>query len=163
MKQIGSKNYLGITYRVTNVEPLMGYGKIWFGGNFIGTDKDLIYINGYLLSTLKEIRECTVADFDTSDKDLLFKTLYERLNDHDDFDIHDYLVRGATFTDYFYIFSFRDENYRIHILWKLRQGSTFSDLKNASRAVHYFTVPYIEYAAFFDEAQLEISNYGKNV
>jgi len=157
MKLIGGKKHMGVTFKVTDAKSLMGYAKIWFGGNFIGTSKDLIYLDGYLLGMLEEIRDSGFGDLGTSDKNILFDALYKRLGNVDDLEIHNYLVRGATFTDDFIIFSFRDDGYMLHIVWKLmRKPTFFSDLKNASEEVHYFTVPYIEYAAFVNEVASEI-------
>lgn len=107
----------------------MGYAKIWFGSNFLGTEEDYIYLDGYLLEGLRSISFSPEIDMlVVSDEKEMFRKLIKRLNDLDDNNIYRYVRNFGTMTDDFLIFSFMYEN-NIHIMWKLINNDTpFFDL-----------------------------------
>ena len=146
MKLVGNKNDFGVEYKVKSINPLMGYAKVWFGGDYLGTSEDYIYLEGYLLSGLRDISFSLEIDFPLSDKDEMFLKLYSRLQDSNDNNIHRYVRNFGTMTDDFAIFSFLHES-TIHILWKLINDDTpFSDLNNLSiDEVNYFSIDKREY------------------
>jgi hypothetical protein len=158
MKTIGDKRVFALTYRThPDYSRFMGYAKIWLGGNFLGTDGDLIFIKSYVLFVLEQFVTAETADFDTTNTHALFTSLYTRLSDINDDEVRKYLVGGATFTDDFTAFAFYDSNDVLHIIWKLMENvAMFPDLAHASLEVHHFTISRKEYLHIFETIKNEL-------
>jgi hypothetical protein len=158
MKTIGDKQVFAVTYLIDpNYSRFMGYAKIWMGGNFLGTDGDLIFIKSYVLFVLGQFVNAERADFDTTNIDALFTALYTRLSDIDDDEVEKYLVSNTTFTDHFIAFSFYDSNDVLHIIWKLMENvEDFSDLAHAPLDIHHFTIARKEYGHIFEKIKQQL-------
>ncbi|UUF15513.1 MULTISPECIES: hypothetical protein [Flavobacterium] len=164
MNIAGDKNIFAVEYEIINFENLMGFSKIWLGGNSIGTIEDLIYMDGYLLNGLREISNSkTISDFIIEDQNLLFDLLVEKLENETDDNTYKYLISFGTFCDDFIIFSFLNNN-QIHVLWKLLSNKTiFTDLNNQSKKVNYFKIKKDLYDKRLKEIETEILNNHKNI
>ena len=51
---IGNKKSFVVEFTQSESDPKMGYGKIWMQNEFYGTNENLIYFQGYLISLLDE-------------------------------------------------------------------------------------------------------------
>ena len=105
----------------------MGYGRIWIKNEFIGTSKDLIHLNGYLLGTLYELKNTKELSDDLKHltKDQLFNLFHNGEYEHS----NKYIISGSTFTDDFSIWAYRLEDMTF-ILWKILRTDFFDDLSN---------------------------------
>ncbi|QYS87096.1 hypothetical protein JJC03_03780 [Flavobacterium oreochromis] len=146
MKLIGNKEEFAVQYEITDKQNWMGYSKVWFGDNPIGTDEDIIYIKGYLIKGLEKIGNSYDIDMDYDyEKETLFKKLEQRLKNSNDDQIRKYLVIFGTFCDDFTIFSFLIED-EINIIWKLNSNDTpFTDLSNLDLSVNHFKIKKTSY------------------
>ena len=61
---IGNKKSFVVEFTQSESDPKMGYGKIWMQNEFYGTNEDLIYFQGYLISLLDEWIGVKKIDFD---------------------------------------------------------------------------------------------------
>jgi hypothetical protein len=130
---IGDKNNFAVEYSFEGeYSEGMGYGRIWIGKEFFGTNKDLIYLGGYLLKTLHEIKDAKELNEDLKHlpKDKLFDLFYSG----DYYDSDKYLVRGSTFTDDFSIWCYRIGNVT-YILWKIIRTDFFDDLNDYKKDI----------------------------
>lgn len=128
---IGDKEDFAVEYTYAHNHPSdMGYGKIWIKNKFIGSSQDLIFLPGYLLGTLNELRTAKELkhDWRNSTKEQLLNLL--SVATHKD----SYQVRGATFTDDFSIWTYRLKD-RTYFLWQIIQTDSFDDLKDYQRDV----------------------------
>ena len=159
MKIIGLKEQFTVEYKIVDHKRLMGYSKIWFGINSLGTIEDLIYIDGYLIKGLQKIANSIYIDMDVeSDKNMLFNKLNARLNDLNDNEIRKYLKIFGTFCDDFTLFSFLIKN-EINIIWKLNSNNTlFSDLNSQNLEVNHFKIDKNLYTNILEEIKENIKS-----
>jgi hypothetical protein len=130
---IGDKNQFAVEYSFADDYPKdIGFGRIWISNEFIGTYKDLIYLNGYLLGTLNELKRAKELrdDLKHLTKDQLFNLFVSGEYEYSD----KYLIGGSTFTDDFSIWSYRLDNLT-YILWKVVRTDFFEDLNNYKQDV----------------------------
>lgn len=159
MNLSGDKKNFAVEYTITcKVNTLMGYGKIWFGGNWLGTSEDFIFIS-YITQGLDQIANSKTLDFKEGlSYETIFNTLNKRLGNIDDDEVHDYLIMMGTFTDDYTIFSFQKDD-EITILWKLRSNNTpFSDLNNQSKEIHHFKINRDEYIQRLAKIKSDLSH-----
>lgn len=137
---IGKKNNFAIEFEITKNN--MGYAKIWFGNNSLGTFEDEIYIKGYLIEGLLQIKDVPKIDLGTEfeNKEKLFMYLKNRLSNVNDDDIHKYVINLGTFCDDFTVFAFK-KNKETNILWKLNNTDTpFSDLNMEKIRINFYKI-----------------------
>lgn len=160
MKIIGKKKQFAVEYEIIDSKSLMGFAKIWFGGNSIGTNEDLIFLKGYLINGLEQIGNSNRIDASINlQKEDVYMTFKNRLSNSNDYEIHKYLISLGTFTDDFTIFSFLFEN-EINIIWKLNSNNTiFSDLNTQSMEINYFKIDKNQYFKIFSKIKEEIIGY----
>lgn len=160
MKIIGKKKQFAVEYEIIDSKSLMGFAKIWFGGNSIGTNEDLIFLKGYLINGLEQIGNSNRIKASINlQKEDVYMTFKNRLSNSNDYEIHKYLISLGTFTDDFTIFSFLFEN-EINIIWKLNSNNTiFSDLNTQSMEINYFKIDKNQYFKIFEKIKEEIIGY----
>ncbi|WP_422091797.1 hypothetical protein [Tenacibaculum ovolyticum] len=123
----GNKNSFAVEFTQSDSDSKMGYGKVWIQNKFYGSNEDLIYFDGYLISLLDELINTKTIEFEFQmNSDL---ELFENFENHQN--RFEYLIRGATFTDDFTAYGFEKDG-KIYLIWKLRtdQESLFTDLKD---------------------------------
>ena len=129
---IGNKESFAVEFTPSESNTKMGFGKVWIQGEFYGTNEDLIYFQGYLISLIDELINVKKIDFD-----------FENLSETEVFNHfqnmesrNDYLINGSTFTDDFIAFGF-EKNGFVYLIWKMwnDQEISFSDLKNYGNAI----------------------------
>eukprot|EP01093_Parvamoeba_rugata_P012104 TRINITY_DN346_c5_g1_i1.p1 TRINITY_DN346_c5_g1~~TRINITY_DN346_c5_g1_i1.p1 ORF type:complete len:159 (+),score=30.15 TRINITY_DN346_c5_g1_i1:67-543(+) len=124
---IGNKKSFAIEFTQSESDPKMGFGKVWIQSEFYGTNKDLIYFQGYLISLLDELINVNKIDFEF---DKLTQTeLFEHFENKENRD--EYLISGSTFTDDFIAYGF-ENNGTVNLIWKMWNDKEilFSDLKD---------------------------------
>jgi hypothetical protein len=52
---IGNKETFAVELTIDENNPKMGYAKLWLQNIFLGTNEDLIFLNGYLISLIDEL------------------------------------------------------------------------------------------------------------
>lgn len=131
---VGNKKYFAVEFTQSKSDPKMGYGKIWIQNEFYGTNEDLIYFYGYLISLLDELINTKEIDFEF--KKLSESELFERFEKKQNRD--NYLIRGSTFTDDFIAYGFK-KNETINLIWKMWNDKEimFSDLNNYGTKVKF--------------------------
>jgi len=130
---IGDRGYFAVEYSFADGYPNdMGYGRIWVKNKFIGTYKDLIFLAGYLLKTLNEFKES--KDLDDDLKHLSKEQLFHLFCTDENGSFRKYLIRGATFTDDFSIWTYR-LNGLTYFLWKVTRTDFFEDLNDYDQNV----------------------------
>jgi len=152
MKLVGNKGNFAVEFEIVDFDRLMGYSKIWFGNNFIGTSEDLIYLESYLLIGLEKIGNAAVHKIDlvyNSEEDL-YNYFNNRLLNSNDNGAHKYLVYFGSFCDDFTVFSFLQDN-MINIIWRLHNNITpFKDLKNQNTSIKSFKIKKEKYLKELD-------------
>ncbi len=133
MNLIGNKNEFAVEYQITDIENVMGYGKLWFQNKFYGTSQDLIYLKGYLVNLIENILDIKPlkSPLDLSKNDAIYEYL-KKTSDESSI----YQIFGSTFTDDFIGYKFRDEN-DIVLVWKIRDDveMIFDDLKDYPKSI----------------------------
>ena len=121
---IGNPESFAVEFEYYDLNPKMGFARLWINSKQLGVKEDLIYLNGYLISLIDQ--------FLNSEK---FHDL-ESKNEHEKFQIlkskkQKFLIIGSTFIDDFEIYTYKD-NSQICLVWKLRndQKSIFRELEN---------------------------------
>lgn len=134
---IGNKKEFAIEFKQSEEDERLGYAKIWFGGNSLGTNEDLIY-KSYLIQGLEDIGQSKTYIPSNLNPQDLYLQLKSSLQDEK---VFRFLIGSfGTFCDDYTIFSFIDGN-TINILWRLENTNTpFNDLNNLSQEVHHFTI-----------------------
>lgn len=157
MKIVGKKKQFAVEYEIIDSKSLMGFAKIWFGENSIGTNEDLVFLKSYLIGGLEQIGNSNRIDISINPKkEDIYMILKNRLSDSNDYEIHKYLMSLGTFTDDFTIFSFLIEN-DINIIWKLNSNNTlFSDLNSQSMEVNHFKIDKNLYLKILEKVKEEI-------
>ncbi|WP_028892698.1 hypothetical protein [Tenacibaculum sp. 47A_GOM-205m] len=124
---VGNKKSFAVEFTQSESDPKMGFGKVWIQSEFYGTNEDLIYFQGYLISLLEELINVNKIDFE-SDK-LTQSELFEHFENKENRD--EYLIRGSTFTDDFTAYGF-EKNGIVNLIWKMWNDKDilFSDLKD---------------------------------
>ena len=61
---VGNKKSFAVEFTQSESNPKMGYGKVWIQDEFYGTNKDLIYFQGYLISLLDELINSKTVEFE---------------------------------------------------------------------------------------------------
>jgi hypothetical protein len=151
---IGDKNNFAVEFSFAENYPKeMGFGKIWIMGKFIGTSEDLIYLNGYLIRTLHQLKKPIlnkgIAGLDKN-------KLFEWLKKSEDWT---YRVSSTTFIDDFLIFSYQKEN-RTYLIWKLEQDSFFNDLNSYPKEVQLESVETKLVEEITNKVEAEFRNAG---
>ena len=140
MNLIGNKREFAVEYQITDIEKMMGYGKLWIQNKFYGSNQDLIYLKGYLVKLIENILDAKPLklNLDISNKD----ETYEHLKKTSD-ESSIYQIFGSTFTDDFIGYKFRDEN-KIILVWKIREDveMIFSDLMDYPKSTNLEKVNY---------------------
>lgn len=131
---VGNKKSFAVEFTQSESDPKMGYGKVWMQNEFYGTNEDLIYFQGYLISLLDELIGVKKIDFDF-DK-LSESEIFEHFENKENRD--SYLIRGSTFTDDFIAYGF-ETNGTVNLIWKMwnDKGILFSDLKDYGTNVKF--------------------------
>lgn len=134
---VGDKQNFAIEFTKLASNQEMGYGKIWIQNEFFGTNQDLIYFQGSLISLLDEIMNSNTVKFEF--KELTKLEVFEYFENHPN--RFEYLIRGSTFTDDFTAYSF-EANGRIHLIWKMwnDENILFSDLKDYGTEIKFRSV-----------------------
>lgn len=129
----------------------LGYAKLWFGGNFLGTIEEYIYINSYLIKELTRMLNAPQFDEnsmpDLNSKHLYFKDRNENINDNE---IDSFRFNFGTMSDRFMIWAYQNLNDLV-IVWKFQSESSeiaFSDLKDYSDRVFEYRLPYCEFSSY---------------
>ena len=122
MTRLGNKLHFGLDYSITNFKkPVMGYAKVWFGGSFMCTQEDLVYIDSYIFGGLKQIADAHRLDIAFEDKYALFAHFYNGL-DNDNSNVYHHLVSFGTAADDFIILAYLDNTDTIHLVWRLEEN-----------------------------------------
>lgn len=124
---VGNKKSFAVEFTQSESNPEMGLGKIWIQNQFYGTNEDLIYFNGYLISLLDELLNLKTVEFNHDNlSELELFNFFENIENE-----NDYLINGSTFTDDFTAYGFENKGY-VYLIWKMKndQEILFSDLKN---------------------------------
>lgn len=152
---IGKKESFGIEVIIESQNQhgyYLGYGKLWFGGDFLGTIEDYIYINSYLLKGLQRmlvVPQLNDHFFQNSQEKFVY--FMNRDNDLSDDEVDKFKINFGTMSDSFNIRVYRksDELIILWKLWKEKEKIEFSDLKNYGNDIH--------------EYQISITEFSKNV
>ena len=133
---IGDKNQIGVEFifdKLLNGKTYNGYGKIWLGGNFLGSIEDSIYYDGYLLGQLQAIINCRELNIEIPTTiDGLYK-FFENI-ELDEKNIISYRIFTTTFTDMYQVFAYKINNI-ITIVWKVIWVDTFNDIKSQEKTI----------------------------
>jgi len=169
---IGNKLTIAIEYEVTSQAPLMGHGRLWFEGQPLGSLEDLIYLDGYLLGCLEDLvkKPRLTQRYQHMDEQGLFLQLDGDLSSYDEEDSKDfseqarpYFVTCGTLFDCYLVFSYRLDDVRGSIMWRLEgdiDDLPFNDLKQASRADHFATFEYAQLLTLISEFRTGLSQAG---
>ncbi|MFH6994547.1 hypothetical protein [Flavobacterium sp. FlaQc-48] len=168
MKIVGNNSIFAVEYEVTDKKELMGYARIWFNGEYIGSKKELIYLKSYLLERLKRISEKKILNINNDNIIEKYNLLENRLNDLEDNDIHKYLVSFGTLSDDYTIFSYLTDDDFICVIWKLvGDYPCFDDINYNDRNVKFFKILKKDYLIELEKIEKDIydsvyppDNYG---
>ena len=143
MKLIGDKSIFALEYEIKDKKTLLGYSRIWFGGHYIGSKKELIYIKNYLLDEFNRISNIqklylNIDKMNVSDK---YNLLKQNLNNIEDELIHKYLVSFGTLTDDYTILSYLDNDSNFCVIWKLDAKPYFDDIDYSDKEIKFFKMP----------------------
>lgn len=142
---LGEKDKIAVEIRVKQKTPLLGYAKLWFGGHFLGSICEEIYLDGYLYGGLLQLSKVGQIDYPNFplEGNAQFSFLTERANDLADTCSSNYLVSFGTMTDAFEIWAYRKDEF-ITILWKLGHENRFlhDDLVAYSDDIFSYTMSY---------------------
>lgn len=140
MKIIGDQSKFALEYEIVDKRNLLGYSRIWFGGQYIGSKKELIYFKSYLFDNLQKIGRIGKLDNNPdSAKDIeMYDILEKRLNDLEDEYIYKHLVSFGTLSDDYIIFSYLDTNDSLCLTWKLDTNHYFNDVDYNDKEVKFF-------------------------
>jgi len=131
---IGNKKSFAVEYTPSKSDSKMGYGKIWIQDQFFGSNEDLIYLDGYMISLIDELINAKplAINFQKKSNSELFRILENHPNRFT------YLLHGSTFTDDFSAYIFQNEG-MVYLIWKLRsdQKPIFSDLKDYGTEIKF--------------------------
>jgi len=137
---IGNRSEFAIEFQITDIEKMMGYGKLWIQNKFYGSNQDLIYLKGYLVKLIENILDAKPIklNLDISNYDVIYEHL-KKTSDESSV----YQIFGSTFTDDFIGYKFRDEN-EIILVWKIREDveMIFNDLLDYPKSISLATVNY---------------------
>lgn len=135
---IGNKETFAVELMIDENNTKMGYGKLWLQNIFLGTNQDLIYLNGYLISLINELLNSGQINYEVENlnKNEIFKLLKSSSKKRSN-----YMIIGSTFTDDFEIYSYK-ENDSIVVIWKLtaKKEIIFEELKNYSQEIQLASV-----------------------
>ena len=140
----------------------MGYGRWWVNGKFIGDCHDLIYLSGYLLHTLYELKSSSELPepLRNLDKESLFDRLYNRdrdLTEH----LDNHIVGGSTFTDQFFIYSYIQGD-SIYMIWKIVPNHQNSFLSGYPSDIFRESVSKDYFNQIVDEFKISIDSLVNN-
>ena len=155
---VGHKNTFAIEYSFDKKYPkTMGYGKIWVNNKFIGTEHDLIYLNGYLLGTLDSISEAKelTSELIELTKDKLFDTLENPEQSYNS----RHRVSNYTFTDDFSIWAYKTDK-EIVLLWKVLRNNSFKDLSNYPHTVMQERIDSKTFDSVLNQLKFEFTEHG---
>jgi len=155
---VGDKSIFAVEYSFDKQYPkIMGYGKIWVNNKFIGTEHDLIYLNGYLLGTLDSIIEAKElsSEFKELSRDKLFDTLENPEQTYNS----RHRVRNYTFTDDFSIWAYKIDN-EIVLLWKILRNNSFEDLTDYPHTVMQERIDSKTFDSVFNQLKSEFEDHG---
>jgi hypothetical protein len=150
---LGEKENLGVELIVLQRDKnhLIGYARIWLGGNSLGTISDCIYLESYLLGGLERflgVGTMTYSNFPQNPEGQLLY-LIEKSNDLDDTTSDRYLVNFGTFMDCFELRAFKKDGY-VTILWKcLPDRGIFPDLLNYPKETFSYSIEESHLRDFF--------------
>lgn len=162
---IGNKHSIAIESAMTHMGSALGHACLWFGNEQLGSLEDLIYLDGYLLGCLLDMRKKPhlTARYQGKDDHQLFSTLNQDLESWDEDDDKDfseearpYLLTCGTLFDCYTVFSYRLDETHGRIMWQItceEENTPFEDLRTASRDVHFATFDYTELASLISELQ----------
>lgn len=162
---IGDKRTLAIEYSLANPASMTAHARLWCESQQLGSLEDLIYLDGYLLGCLLDMRKkpLLTARYQGKDDHQLFSTLNQDLESWDEDDDKDfseearpYLLTCGTLFDCYTVFSYRLDETHGRIMWQItcdEENTPFEDLRTASRDVHFATFDYTELASLISELQ----------
>ncbi|TDO73493.1 hypothetical protein EV143_10585 [Flavobacterium chryseum] len=132
---IGNKETFAVELTIDENNPKMGYAKLWLQNIFLGTNEDLIYLNGYLIYLIDELLNSKKINLEVEKltKIEIFNLLKSSLKKRSD-----YAIIGSTFTDDFEIYSY-SKNDDLFVLWKLNGHNDiiFSDLEKYGNEIQF--------------------------
>lgn len=181
IKQFGNKIQIAIEYQIESKE--MGYAKLWFNNQPLGSIEDLIYWESYLLQGLNQIKQVNpiLSFYNLEDPSHLFSTLVNQLSVEGEKNSFQYLISLGTFCDDFTVFAFK-EDHEIHLLWKLNykeeeyvptesvekmdlkalwesnhiEPPIFSDIDSKDQTVKHFKISIVEFNRFVNEFEMHL-------
>ena len=128
---IGDKKEIAVEFKfekVLNEGVYHGFGKIWFGENFLGSMEDAIYFDSYLLGQIESIMKCRKIEIEKVPTTIQAKFEFFQKIELDKQSHLSYNISTTTFTDMNKIFAY-NVNDVITILWKVNFEDTFDDVK----------------------------------
>lgn len=169
MHIIGTKEKLGIEFSILDHKNLTGNARIWMGNAFLGTKEDVIFLKGYLLNGLGELRNAKAIyspifqTFSNYKLKNIFYYLKHNLDcKKDAINTYPYLIHFGTFTDDYIVFAFSYEN-SIYVLWKIiNKDSIFKDIQVSKKGVHLFKTSKEELQAVISQLEIFLENQLKD-
>jgi hypothetical protein len=156
---LGDKLEVGVELKLLTGKPNRGFARVWFGGHFLSTIFDEIYIKSYLLNLLDGVCHCEeISDLneDILVSDVrLFNYLKKSINEAP-FNAEKYLLRGSTFTDCFMIFCFKRKGI-IHLIWRSRKSFDFADVLKQGNAIFSYSIDEKYFYEHFKKIKKEIT------
>ena len=154
---IGNKNEFGVELVLSLNHKNRGFARVWFGGKFLSTIYDEIYIKSYLLNLLDDIYKCEILDKDF--KSFSEKHVFNTMNKYNEHcDSINYLLRGSTFTDCFVIFCFKTRGV-IHLVWKKRENYNFPDVIEQGDQIFSYKITEEKYFLLLTKLKFEICKF----
>lgn len=143
---IGHKDTMALEYFIIDEKLFMGYARLWFNGDFLGTMEDVIYFDGYIIGGLLDLlNKKELSDRYFSDEYITTFKLLEAdlLSDNDEStDVGElsqcFSVHMGTLLDDFTVFSYKIDDEKGVILWEISsidENIPFNDLKHYPRKI----------------------------
>jgi hypothetical protein len=162
---LGDKSEIGVEVQFIERDKnnsLTGYARLWFGGHFVGTIYDFIYLDGYLLGGLFEITRVPFLNQEVlpSNFENLYNYFFDRLEDENDEEIYNYLINFGTMADNFHVWAFKKDD-NITIGWKLRNAINpyHLDLLDYPSSAFFYTVNYETLVEFIERLDRILKNW----
>jgi len=162
---LGSKNDFGVEIKATgksNHGSLMGYARLWFGGNFFGTINSYIFLDGYLLGGLYQMLRTKYLNDVSFPEDVTEQFLYfkRRSNDLEDDEIDWYRFDCGTMTDDFYNWTYRKDDC-LTIIWKIRDqpNKYHEDLLGYPQSVFSYQIKYDDFKELVERLDRLLKNW----
>lgn len=163
---LGIKDKIGVEVKVTDLNNsggVMGYSRLWFGGNYFGNIKDYIYLDGYLLGGLFQMLNVPIINDNEfpSEKKKQFSYFNRRIKDINDDEVNSYQISFGTFSDNFSTWVYRLDDC-ISIIWKINkkaESPLLKDFINYPPRVFGYTLLYNDFEEFVKRLDRVIKNW----